>query len=69
MITADHGGHGRVHGTDLDEDMKIPLFIGGNVGNLSGKWNNPTILDIAPTVAKLFGLSPNREWEGEALCQ
>ena len=29
IVTADHGGHGRTHGTDMAEDMTIPLFIKG----------------------------------------
>jgi phosphopentomutase len=68
IITADHGGHARAHGTDMDEDMKIPLFIGGNVGNLTEKMDNATILDIAPTITELFGILPDKDWEGKLLC-
>ena len=68
FITADHGGHARAHGTDMEEDMKIPLFIGGNIGNLTEKMETATILDIAPTITELFGISPDKDWEGKPLC-
>ncbi|MBR2343823.1 MAG: alkaline phosphatase family protein [Clostridia bacterium] len=67
IITADHGGHARAHGSDCPEDMTIPLFIGGTAVN--EKMEKATILDIAPTVAELFGIAPDREWEGVSLCK
>lgn len=67
IIMADHGGHDRSHGSDLPEDMTIPLFFygpafegGKTVGGLS-------LLDIAPTIAKLLGIEPEQEWEGKSL--
>ena len=68
IITADHGGHARAHGTDMEEDMKIPLFIGGNIGELTDKMQRPTILDIAPTITELFEVSASKDWEGKPLC-
>ena len=38
------------------------LFTNSQIGN-----QNPTILDIAPTVLKCFGISPPKEMEGKAL--
>jgi predicted AlkP superfamily pyrophosphatase or phosphodiesterase len=67
FVTADHGGHERSHGSDMDEDMTIPLFIrGANVGagQLPG---NVSIMDIAPTAAAIVGAQPAREWEGRSL--
>ena len=29
IITADHGGHDKVHGSDLPEDMLIPMIVAG----------------------------------------
>ena len=29
LVTADHGGHDRTHGTDSPEDMTIPMFFWG----------------------------------------
>ena len=68
IVTADHGGHDRMHGTDMDCDMTIPLFIRGE-GFANGKeFGAPvSIMDIAPTVAALLGAAPDRDWEGKDL--
>jgi len=67
IVTADHGGHERTHGTDRKEDVTIPQFYrceglekGTDLGEIS-------LLDIAPTIADLFGLAPAEEWEGKSL--
>lgn len=64
IITADHGGHDRVHGTDLPEDMTIPVICRGQAfqpGEISREVN---IMDLAPTIVKLVGAAPAAEWEG-----
>ncbi|MBP3918969.1 MAG: alkaline phosphatase family protein [Clostridia bacterium] len=67
IITADHGGHDRTHGTELPEDMTIPLiFYGSAFQNLTLP-KETSIKDIAPTVAALFGIQPDSEWEGKNL--
>ncbi len=67
IVTADHGGHGRGHGTDLSEDMRIPLFFKGK--NITpGKFDGGSILDIAPTITHLFDIqNVPVEWEGKSL--
>ena len=67
IVTADHGGHDRCHGTDLPEDMTIPMIFHGRSFNAGTELNNVSILDIAPTIVKLFGLESPREWEGRSL--
>jgi predicted AlkP superfamily pyrophosphatase or phosphodiesterase len=67
IVTADHGGHDRIHGTDLPEDMTIPLFAMGPDFKAGQELENVSILDIAPTVAKLLGAEPADEWEGKCL--
>ena len=63
IITADHGGHDRIHGTDLPEDMTIPMFyIGPDF--TPGCFEGGSILDIAPTIAKIMNIRPAPEWEG-----
>ncbi len=67
IILSDHGGHDRTHGSDMPEDMKIPVIINGKdiaKGEIKGEVN---IIDIAPTVAKLLGVIPDCEWEGKPL--
>ncbi len=67
IVTADHGGHGRTHGTDMEEDMVIPLFIKGKGFERGGLFESADIKDIAPTVNKLLCVAPDPEWEGKPL--
>ena len=65
ILMADHGGHDRTHGTTLPEDMTVPLFFYGpdfEGGRVIEK--ELSLLDIAPTIAKLLEIPPDREWEG-----
>ena len=67
FVTADHGGHERSHGTEMPEDMTIPLFAAGDGFAPGGTIENASIMDIAPTVAKILGVLPEEEWEGKSL--
>ena len=67
IVTADHGGHDRSHGTDMPEDMTIPLFFLGKDFTPGQELNDVSILDIAPTVAKIMSIPAAPEWEGKAL--
>ena len=67
IITTDHGGHNYTHGTELPEDMTIPIFIIGEYFEDRCAKNGGSILDIAPTVAELLGISPVTAWEGGSL--
>ena len=67
IITADHGGHGRMHGTDLPEDMLIPMFYIGPDFEKGKEIDSLSILDIAPTIAKVMGFEPEKEWEGKVV--
>lgn len=68
IVVADHGGHDRSHGTDMPEDMTIPVFAEGPSFEKKKALENVSIKDIAPTVAKLLGITPAKEWEGTPLC-
>ena len=66
ILTADHGGHGRHHGDDVPEDMTIPVaFIGDEFPPQAR--SGVTIKDIAPTVAEILGVKPDRNWEGNSV--
>lgn len=67
IVTADHGGHERSHGTPMPEDMTIPIIIKGPDFAPGSRLENAGITDIAPTVAKLLGAAPDRDWEGRSL--
>ena len=67
IVIADHGGHDRTHGTTMDEDMTIPMFFIGDEFEGGKELENVSILDIAPTIAKIIGVPPATEWEGKVL--
>lgn len=67
IVTADHGGHDRSHGTDMPEDMTIPMFFVGENFEAGKAIENVSILDLAPTIADIMGASAPREWEGKSL--
>ncbi len=67
ILTADHGGHGRAHGSDMPEDMTIPIFCVGPRFEKGVEYPGGSIKDIAPTVAKLLETAPAKEWEGKAM--
>ena len=67
IVTADHGGHDRSHGTDADEDMTIPMFFVGKSFKENNEIEGVSILDITPTIADVMKIAPAREWEGKSL--
>ena len=67
IITADHGGHDRTHGSEMPEDMLIPVIINGETFEKGKVLENANIMDIAPTITKLLGAVPDEEWEGRSL--
>ena len=68
IVTADHGGHDRMHGTETDEDMNIPIFVRTADGAPLREGVETTgLLDIAPTVCARMGVAPDRDWEGVSL--
>lgn len=68
IVTADHGGHFFMHGTQEACDMTIPILIGGVPdAQPSPKMQNAEITDIAPTIAMLLGVNADPEWTGRSL--
>jgi phosphopentomutase len=68
IIMADHGGHDRSHGTNSPEDMTVPFFYYGKRFT-PGLFEGGSLTDIAPTIADLFGLTPEPEWEGKSFAE
>ena len=56
-----------MHGTDMPEDMTIPIILEGKPFEKGKIIENANIIDIAPTVAKLLDTEPNDTWEGKSL--
>ncbi len=68
IITSDHGGHDRTHGTEMPEDMTIPVILISDYFKANKKLpSSVSILDIAPTIASMLNLPCNEEWEGKSL--
>jgi phosphopentomutase len=68
IVTADHGGHDRMHGTDMAEDITVPMMFIGEEFVAGVEIDGASILDIAPTVANVMGFRPEKEWEGKSIC-
>ena len=66
IVTSDHGGHDQTHGTEMAEDMTIP-WIACGPGIPSGHLiSDPvSIIDTAPTIAKLLDVEPAVDWAGQ----
>ena len=71
IVTADHGGHLKTHGTDSDEDMTIPFVLTTNGRpNAGGEIERVVrITDVAPTVTGLMGVEAPEEWAGKGVAQ
>ncbi|MBQ7917080.1 MAG: alkaline phosphatase family protein [Firmicutes bacterium] len=67
IVTADHGGHDCTHGTTMPEDMTIPMFFLGEPFQPGKELHGVSILDLAPTIAKILHLDTPSEWEGNPL--
>ena len=70
LVQADHGGHERTHGTEMAEDMTIPWLIAGPRIRPGYTIPNPvSLLDTAPTLAHILGLTAHRDWEGRCVAE
>ena len=67
IMTADHGGHDRIHGMDIPEDMVIPMCFLGDAFEGGKELSDVSLLNLAPTIAAIMGLTAVREWEGKSL--
>lgn len=67
LITADHGGHAYMHGTEEPEDMTIPLVCIGPDFAPGSHFASAGICDIAPTITDLMGVPMGKDWKGTSL--
>jgi predicted AlkP superfamily pyrophosphatase or phosphodiesterase len=66
IVTADHGGHAKTHGTDMPEDMTIPWIAAGAGVRAAGKLDAKIVTtDTAATVVALLGLQVPAGWDGK----
>ena len=65
IVTADHGGHDRTHGTTAPEDVTIPwIAFGEGVRDGTKLPVGIRTVDTAATALWLLGLVPTTEWTG-----
>lgn len=68
VVQADHGGHERTHGTELEEDMQIPWIIAGpGIRTNHQIQSHVSLIDTAPTIAHILELPRHRDWEGKVV--
>ena len=67
IVTADHGGHARTHGTEMPEDMTIPVAFYGPQWEKGKALEQIRLLDIAPTIADMMGCEIPADWDGVSL--
>jgi arylsulfatase A-like enzyme len=70
LVLADHGGHDFDHGAGAPQDVTIPWIVSGPSVRRGHPIATPVgIVDTAPTVAHLLGLSPPAEWSGRVVAE
>ena len=67
ILIADHGGHDRTHGTEMPEDMTIPMCFSGRRFKAGREVSGLSIKDVAVTVAALLEVPTAPEWEGKCV--
>lgn len=66
IITADHGGHDKTHGTADLEDVLIPWIAGGGLAANKGELTKPVrTMDTAATALAALGISVPEDWDGK----
>ena len=68
ILTADHGGHEKTHGTTAPEDMTIPWIIRGPDTPSGHEIEKQVeIIDTPATVCALLGFPPSDQWTGKVV--
>lgn len=68
LLHSDHGGHDRTHGTEMAEDMTIPWMIAGpGIRQGHAIQGSVSLLDTAPTLARILDVPVHPEWEGRCV--
>lgn len=64
ILTADHGGHGRDHGSDDPLDMTIPWIVYGEGVERGAELEDVRTMDTAATALWLLGVQVPASWSG-----
>lgn len=69
LVTADHGGHNRNHGTRMEVDQRIPWYAWG-AGVRRGRFSHPVhTTDTAATVLAALGLKRPQDMQGQPVSE
>lgn len=67
LLTADHGGHDKTHGSASDEDALIPWIAAGGQVQARGELQSPVVVeDTAAAALQALGLAVPPAWTGKA---
>ena len=64
IVTADHGGEGRSHGSDSERHVRIPWIAWGDGVPAGGEIPHVRTTDTAPTVLNLIGVGTPAAFTG-----
>ena len=69
IVTSDHGGHAKTHGTSMAEDMTIPWIAAGPGIKAGYEIKQPvSLIDTAATVMRAFGITDYYvEWKSRSI--
>ena len=67
IVTADHGGHGRDHGSSDPRDTTIPWIVWGKGVQAGAVLPAIRTMDTAATALWLLGLEAPQDWVGRAV--
>lgn len=70
IISSDHGGINKGHGGKTLQEMETPLIMAGPGIKNTGELKSAVMqFDIAPTIARLLGLSTPQPWIGRPVAE
>lgn len=65
LVTSDHGGHGRSHGTRMEVDQRIPWYAWGSAARRGRTKRDVHTTDTAATALAALGLTLPKEMHGQ----
>jgi predicted AlkP superfamily pyrophosphatase or phosphodiesterase len=69
IVTADHGGHGRDHGSDDPRDTTIPWIVWGKGVNAGAALPAIRTMDTAASALYLLGIDAPSHWVGKPVAE
>jgi arylsulfatase A-like enzyme len=69
IVSADHGGHDKGHGTDDPRDVTIPWIAWGRGVRTARLSTSIQTMDTASTALWMLGLPEPTDWQGEPVLE